>query len=217
MSAKKSRIGIVGLWHLGCTLSACWAGLGHEVVGFDADPARSDVPSLAALIDRLEAPRALWLMLPSGEPTEHALVEALASLSTGDVLVEGANSNFHDSVRRAQLCAERGVEFVDAGVSGGIWGLEVGFCLMVGGNPHAVSRVEPLFTALAPEGGYAHVGAAGAGHYTKMVHNGIEYAMLQAAAANGWIDRQRCITESLTSIARAGWIPSPSQSSAVEA
>ncbi|MCC6236587.1 MAG: decarboxylating 6-phosphogluconate dehydrogenase [Dehalococcoidia bacterium] len=174
------QLGLVGLGRMGAGIAERLRRAGHEVVGFDADPARSDVPSLAALIDRLETPRALWLMLPSGEPTEHALLEALSHLSPGDVLIEGANSNFHDSVRRAQLCAERGVEFVDAGVSGGIWGLEVGFCLMVGGTREAVSRVEPLFRALAPEGGYAHVGAAGAGHYTKMVHNGIEYAMLQA-------------------------------------
>ncbi len=153
---------------------------GHEVVGFDADPGRSDVPSLAALVDQLAAPRALWLMLPSGEPTEQAFLQALTLLSSGDVLIEGANSNFHDSVRRAQMAAERGVDFIDAGVSGGVWGLEVGFCMMVGGAPAAVSRIEPMFRALAPEDGFAHVGPAGAGHYTKMVHNGIEYALLQA-------------------------------------
>lgn len=174
------QLGLVGLGRMGAGIAERLRRAGHEVVGFDADPSRSDVPSLVALIERLETPRTLWLMLPSGDPTEHALLEALTRLNPGDVVIEGANSNFHDSVRRAQLAAERGVQFIDAGVSGGIWGLEVGFCLMVGGNREAVARVEPLFIALAPEGGYAHVGAAGAGHYTKMVHNGIEYALLQA-------------------------------------
>lgn len=155
---------------------------GHEVVGFDADPARTDVPSLAALIAALEAPRVVWLMLPSGEPTEHAFLEALEHLQPGDVVIEGANSNYRDSVRRAALATPRGVHFIDAGVSGGIWGLQVGFCLMVGGSREGVALVEPLFRALAPVDGYAHVGAAGAGHYTKMVHNGIEYALLQSYA-----------------------------------
>ena len=155
---------------------------GHEVVSFDADPAKSDVDSLAALVARLEPPRVVWLMLPSGDPTEQAVTEALSLLDAGDVLVEGANSYFRDSVRRAATAQARGVRFIDAGVSGGIWGLTEGFCLMVGGAPEAVALVEPAFRTLAPVDGYAHVGAAGAGHYTKMVHNGIEYGLLQAYA-----------------------------------
>jgi 6-phosphogluconate dehydrogenase len=155
---------------------------GHEVIGFDVDPARSDVASLTALIARLEAPRVVWLMLPSGDPTEQAVTECLSLLQPGDVIVEGANSYFRDSVRRAAAARERGVHFVDAGVSGGVWGLSEGFCLMVGGAPEAVAIVEPAFRTLAPTDGYAHVGAAGAGHYAKMVHNGIEYGLLQAYA-----------------------------------
>ncbi len=176
------KLGLVGLGRMGAGIAERLRRAGHEVVGFDADPARSDVPSLAALIEALAPPRVVWLMLPSGDPTEQALVKAIAGLEAGDVLIEGANSNFHDSVRRAELAAARGVHFIDAGVSGGIWGLQIGFCMMVGGTPAAVSIAEPLFRALAPEDGYAHVGPAGAGHYTKMVHNGIEYALLQSYA-----------------------------------
>lgn len=176
------KLGLVGLGRMGAGIAERLRRADHEVLGFDADPARSDVPSLPALIEALAPPRVVWLMLPSGDPTEQAVRTALEHLQAGDVLIEGANSNFHDSVRRAELAATRGVHFIDAGVSGGIWGLEVGFCLMVGGAPAGVAIAEPLFRALAPVDGYAHVGAAGAGHYTKMVHNGIEYALLQSYA-----------------------------------
>jgi 6-phosphogluconate dehydrogenase len=176
------KLGLVGLGRMGAGIAERLRRDGHEVVGFDADPARSDVASLAALVARLEPPRVVWLMLPSGDPTEQAVTEALSLLSAGDVLVEGANSYFRDSVRRAGTAQAAGVRFIDAGVSGGIWGLTEGFCLMVGGAPEAVALVEPAFRTLAPVDGYAHVGAAGAGHYTKMVHNGIEYGLLQAYA-----------------------------------
>jgi 6-phosphogluconate dehydrogenase len=176
------KLGLVGLGRMGAGIAERLRRAGHEVVGFDADPVRSDVASLPALIETLAPPRVVWLMLPSGEPTEQAIIEALARLEAGDVLIEGANSNFHDSVRRAELASVRGVHFIDAGVSGGIWGLQIGFCLMVGGAPEGVAVAEPLFRALAPVDGYAHVGVAGAGHYTKMVHNGIEYALLQSYA-----------------------------------
>ena len=176
------KLGLVGLGRMGAGIAERLRRDGHEVVGYDADPARSDVESLAALVARLEPPRVVWLMLPSGEPTEQAVGECLSLLESGDVIVEGANSYFRDSVRRASTAHDRGVRFVDAGVSGGVWGLTEGFCLMVGGTPEAVALVEPAFRALAPPGGYAHVGAPGAGHYTKMVHNGIEYGLLQAYA-----------------------------------
>ncbi|MSP21733.1 MAG: decarboxylating 6-phosphogluconate dehydrogenase [Dehalococcoidia bacterium] len=176
------KLGLVGLGRMGAGIAERLRRDGHEVVGFDADPAKSDVDSLAALIARLEAPRVVWLMLPSGDQTEHAVAEALMLLDAGDVLVDGANSYFRDSVRRAAAAHARGVRFIDAGVSGGIWGLKEGFCLMVGGAPEAVALVEPAFRTLAPVDGYAHVGHPGAGHYTKMVHNGIEYGLLQAYA-----------------------------------
>ncbi len=176
------KLGLVGLGRMGAGIAERLRRADHEVVGFDADPARSDVASLPALIEALPSPRVVWLMLPSGDPTEQAVVTALAHLEAGDVLIEGANSNFHDSVRRAELAASRGVHFIDAGVSGGIWGLQIGFCMMVGGAPEGIAIAEPLFKTLAPEDGYAHVGPAGAGHYTKMVHNGIEYALLQSYA-----------------------------------
>jgi 6-phosphogluconate dehydrogenase len=121
-------------------------------------------------------------MIPAGEPTEKALQEVLGLLEPGDVVVDGGNSNFRDSKRRCLEAAERGVQFVDAGVSGGIWGLQVGYCLMVGGTPEAVAVVEPAFKTLAPEDGYAHVGAPGAGHFAKMIHNGVEYGLMQAYA-----------------------------------
>jgi len=155
---------------------------GHEVVGYSLNSALSDVPSLDELIERLPAPRVVWLMVPAGDATEQTLEHLAASLSSGDVVVDGGNSNFRHSMRKAALFAERGIDFVDAGTSGGIGGLEEGYCLMVGGTPEAVGRIQPALTTLAPENGWAHVGPSGAGHFVKMVHNGIEYGLLQAYA-----------------------------------
>ena len=139
--------------------------------------------SLAELVGQLEPPRVVWLMIPAGDPTEDAFQELLGLLARGDVIVDGGNSNFRDSQRRhARGGASTGIRFVDAGVSGGIWGLEVGYCLMVGGDDEAVAMVEPAFRTLAPADGYAHVGPSGAGHFVKMVHNGIEYGLMQAYA-----------------------------------
>jgi 6-phosphogluconate dehydrogenase len=131
-------------------------------------------------VAKLDAPRAVWLMVPSGDATEESVKEVAGLLQRGDLVVDGGNSYFRDSMRRGAELAERGLQFVDAGVSGGIWGLENGYCLMVGGNDEAVGRIEPALKTLAPEGGYEHVGPVGAGHFVKMVHNGIEYAMLEA-------------------------------------
>ena len=138
--------------------------------------------SLEELVGSLEAPRVVWLMIPAGDPTEQALAEVLDLVEPGDVVVDGGNSNFRDTKRRFVTAAERGVHYVDAGVSGGIWGLKVGYCIMVGGAPEPVALVEPAFRTLAPEDGYAHVGPSGAGHFAKMVHNGIEYGLMQAYA-----------------------------------
>ena len=176
------KLGMIGLGRMGAGLSERLRSGGHEVVGFDRDPELSDVDSLAELVKRLPAPRVGWMMVPAGEPTEDT-VKALADLlDAGDIVVDGGNSNYRDSIRRADELSERGIEFLDAGTSGGIWGLELGFCLMVGGSAEAFAPVEPAFATLAPEGGYAHVGPVGAGHFTKMVHNGIEYGMMQAYA-----------------------------------
>jgi 6-phosphogluconate dehydrogenase len=135
------------------------------------------------VVAMLNPPRIVWLMVPAGDPTEQSMLEFAALLSSGDTIVDGGNSNFHDSKRRHQLMKDRGINFVDAGISGGIWGLTNGYGTMVGGEPDAVKHLEPIFTALAPpEGGYVHCGPPGAGHYTKMVHNGIEYGLMQAYA-----------------------------------
>ncbi|MEE8362613.1 MAG: decarboxylating 6-phosphogluconate dehydrogenase [Dehalococcoidia bacterium] len=176
------KIGMVGLGRMGAGLSERLRRGGHEVVGYDRDPDISDVESLEALIGSLEAPRVVWVMVPAGGPTEATVREVGALLSPGDIVVEGGNSMYRDSIRRSEELARLGVKFLDAGTSGGIWGLEVGFCLMIGGPADAFETVEPIFATLAPENGYMHMGPAGSGHYTKMVHNGIEYGMLQAYA-----------------------------------
>jgi 6-phosphogluconate dehydrogenase len=155
---------------------------GLDVVGYDRAPDHADVPSLEALVEALPTPRVVWVMLPAGPPTQQTLDALLGLLDPKDVVVEGGNSNFRDSVARAKAFAERGVGYVDAGVSGGVWGLTEGFCLMVGGEDAHVAAARPFFDALAPEGGFVHAGESGAGHFTKMVHNGIEYGLMQAYA-----------------------------------
>ncbi|MGZ4358682.1 MAG: phosphogluconate dehydrogenase (NAD(+)-dependent, decarboxylating) [Gaiellaceae bacterium] len=175
------RLGMVGLGRMGAGMTERLRRAGHEVMTFDPK-VESTAGSLAELVGQLEAPRTLWLMIPAGEITERAFQELLGQASAGDTIVDGGNSNFRESQRRFVEAQGKGIHFVDAGVSGGVWGLEVGFCLMVGGELEAVARIEPIFKALAPEDGYAHVGAAGAGHFVKMVHNGIEYGLMQAYA-----------------------------------
>jgi 6-phosphogluconate dehydrogenase len=175
------KLGMVGLGRMGAGMSERLRRAGHEVMTFDPK-VESTAGSLAELVAQLEPPRTLWLMIPAGEITERAFQELLGEVSEGDTIVDGGNSNFRESQRRFAKARAKGVHFVDAGVSGGIWGLEVGFCLMVGGEPEPVARIEPILKALAPEDGYAHVGPAGAGHFVKMVHNGIEYGLMQAYA-----------------------------------
>jgi 6-phosphogluconate dehydrogenase len=152
---------------------------GHEVQTYDPK-VESTAGSLKELASQLAAPRGVWLMIPAGKVTEDAFQELLGILEPGDTIVDGGNSNFRDSQRRHADAAKHDLHFVDAGVSGGIWGLRVGFCLMVGGEDEPVGRLEPIFRTLAPEEGYAHVGPSGAGHFVKMVHNGIEYGLMQA-------------------------------------
>ena len=176
------RIGLAGLGRMGGGIRERLRRHGHEVVGYDLDPGLRDVDSLEALVAALAPPRTVWLMLPAGEPTGEAFEALSGLLAAGDLLIEGGNSRYTDSIRRASAASERGLRFLDCGVSGGVWGLEEGYCLMVGGAAGAFADAEPLFAALAPEGGYAHVGPSGAGHYVKMVHNGIEYGLMQAYA-----------------------------------
>jgi 6-phosphogluconate dehydrogenase len=176
------KLAMVGLGRMGANMAERLRGAGHEVIGFDHNPEVSEVGSLDELVARLDAPRVTWVMVPSGEPTE-STIEALSTLlSPGDLVVDGGNSNFRDSMRRAEALHAKGLLFCDAGTSGGIWGLQEGYCLMVGGKDDAVALLEPALAALAPENGYAHVGPAGAGHFTKMVHNGIEYGLMAAYA-----------------------------------
>ncbi len=185
------RLAMVGLGRMGGNMPRRLLRDGHEVVAWDrsadavtelASQGAEGAKDLADLVSRLKTPRLVWLMVPSGAPVDQTIEQLLPGLSRGDIVIDGGNSNFHDTMRRGTALQQRGIEFVDAGTSGGIWGLELGYCLMVGGSKAAVTRAEPVFRSLAPEGGYAHVGPTGAGHYVKMVHNGIEYGMLQAYA-----------------------------------
>ena len=176
------KVGIVGLGRMGAGIAERLRRHDHQVVGYDRDPAVSEVAGYPDLLTALPPPRVVWLMVPAGAPTQSVIDDLSPLLAAGDILVDGGNSYYKDSVRRAAQLSEHGLQFLDVGTSGGIWGLEEGFCLMVGGPPDNFATVEPLLRALAPEQGYAHVGPAGAGHYTKMIHNGIEYGMLQSYA-----------------------------------
>jgi len=175
------QLGMIGLGRMGANMTKRLAERGHDMKTYDPG-VESTASTLEDLRDQLAAPRSFWMMVPAGKITEDTFATLLGAASPGDVVVDGGNSNFRDSQRRHAMAKERGVGFVDAGVSGGIWGLEVGYCLMVGGEDESVAQVEPVFRDLAPENGYAHVGGPGAGHFVKMVHNGIEYGLMQAYA-----------------------------------
>lgn len=185
------ELGFIGLGKMGMNMVTRLRRDQHRVVVYD----RSNElikqaegqgcvgsSSLADLVSKLSAPRSIWVMVPSGAPTEETIQAVAALLQPGDTIIDGGNTRFHDDVRRATELKTRGLHYVDAGTSGGIWGLKVGYCLMVGGEEAPVKRLEPVFKTLAPENGWAHVGAVGAGHYVKMVHNGIEYSMMQGYA-----------------------------------
>jgi 6-phosphogluconate dehydrogenase len=175
------QLGMVGLGRMGSGMTDRLRQAGHDVKTFDPG-VESTAGSLEKLAGQLDAPRHVWLMIPAGEITENAFRELLGILEQGDAIVDGGNSNFRDSQRRAAEAAERGLYFVDCGVSGGIWGLREGFALMAGGDAEPIGRLQPILEALAPEGGYAHVGPSGAGHFVKMIHNGVEYGLMQAYA-----------------------------------
>jgi 6-phosphogluconate dehydrogenase len=185
------RIGFIGLGRMGANMVRRLLRDGHDVVAYNRSPEKTKEiategadPSfdIKELVSKLAAPRFVWIMVPAGDATEAQIRELMADLSPGDTIIDGGNTNFHDDVRRHAMLAEKGLKYVDAGVSGGIWGLANGFCLMVGGDRDAVEPLEPVFRSLAPEDGYLHTGGPGSGHYVKMIHNGIEYGMMQAYA-----------------------------------
>src|SRR5436309_5779977 len=174
------KVGMVGLGRMGGNMAERLRRQGHTVETYARTAPERTADSLVELAGRLEQPRVVWLMIPAGTPTENAFQTLLPLLEDGDIVVDGGNSNFRDSQRRAAKAKEKGVLFLDAGVSGGVWGLEEGYCVMVGGDAEGFEQIEPLLQSLTEEGGYAHMGVSGAGHFVKMVHNGIEYGMMQA-------------------------------------
>jgi 6-phosphogluconate dehydrogenase len=180
------HIGIIGLGKMGANMRTRLREAGIEVTGFDRNPDVTDVPSTDALIAALPAPRLVWLMVPAGEITDSVIQELAEKLEAGDLVIDGGNSRFTEDYKHGAQLAEKGVNYIDAGVSGGVWGLKNGYGLMVGGKADQVERAMPVFDALRPEGpreeSFVHAGEIGAGHYAKMVHNGIEYALMQAYA-----------------------------------
>jgi 6-phosphogluconate dehydrogenase len=183
------ELGMIGLGRMGANMTERLVQGGHRVISYDRSPEAIQrvvdkgavgAHSLADFVKQLSLPRVIWLMVPSGNPVDETIEQLLPNLSKGDILIDGGNSNYKDSIRRAEKLKSQGFHFVDAGTSGGIWGLQVGYCMMVGGEKPIVDRLAPIFKTLAPPDGYAHVGPNGAGHFVKMVHNGIEYGMLQA-------------------------------------
>jgi 6-phosphogluconate dehydrogenase len=185
------RIGFIGLGRMGANMVRRLLRDKHEIVAYNrtaektkeiAGEGADAAFSIEELVSKLQKPRAVWIMVPAGDATEAQIEELLEHLEPGDTIIDGGNTNFHDDQRRQPVLKAKGINYVDAGVSGGIWGLANGFCLMVGGEAEPVKRLEPVFLSLAPKDGYLHVGGPGAGHYVKMVHNGIEYGLMQAYA-----------------------------------
>jgi 6-phosphogluconate dehydrogenase len=185
------QLAMIGLGRMGGNMVERLMRNGHELVVFDysADAmakyeklGATKAEDLKKVVAALPSPRIIWIMVPAGDPVDQTIATLRPMLKAGDIIIDGGNSNFHDTIRRGQDLAKDKIELIDSGTSGGVWGLENGYCLMVGGSGGAVKHCEPIFTALAPPDGYAHVGPTGAGHYVKMIHNGIEYGLLQAYA-----------------------------------
>ena len=178
------QIGMIGLGRMGGNMAERLRRAGHEVVGYARSPQNRDVASLKELASRLSAPRTVWIMIPAGPPTRQTISELKGLLEPGDLVIDGGNSHYTEDQAHAKMLGEAGIHFVDVGVSGGVWGLQNGYGLMVGGDDADVNRVMPIFEALKPEGdyGFVHAGKVGAGHFAKMVHNGIEYGIMQAYA-----------------------------------
>jgi 6-phosphogluconate dehydrogenase len=185
------QLAMIGLGRMGGNMTERLMQGGHQVVVFDRSPETIEkyvklgataATAAADVASKLTQPRVVWIMVPAGKPVDDTIAALLPALSKGDVIIDGGNSNFHDTMRRAAELEPKGVHFVDSGTSGGIWGLENGYCLMIGASPEAFALCEPIFKSLAPADGYAHVGPPGSGHYVKMIHNGIEYGALQAYA-----------------------------------
>lgn len=185
------ELGFIGLGKMGMNMVTRLRHGNHRVVVFDRSPdlvtqaegvGCLGSSSLADLVSKLNAPRTVWVMVPSGAPTEETVYTVASLLQAGDTIIDGGNTRFHDDVRRAADLKKRNIHYVDVGTSGGIWGLKIGYCLMIGGDHEVVNRLAPIFSTLAPEQGWAHVGPVGAGHYVKMVHNGIEYSLMQGYA-----------------------------------
>jgi 6-phosphogluconate dehydrogenase len=194
------KLGMVGLGRMGSGMTERLRRDGHEVMTYDPR-VESTAASLAELASQLDPPRAVWMMVPSGQITQETFDELVGIVEADDVIVDGGNSNWHDSQARHAVARERGVHFVDVGVSGGIWGLDLGFCLMAGGDDEPVSRLTPILESLAPENGWAHVGEPGAGHFVKMIHNGIEYGLMQAYAEGFEIMHRSAFSLDLSEIA----------------
>jgi len=185
------QLAMIGLGRMGGNMTERLMRDKHQVVVFDRSPEAIQkyvtlgavgASSPADIVAKLSAPRVAWIMVPAGKPVDDTIAALLPGLSKGDVIIDGGNSNFHDSMRRAAELAPKGIHFVDSGTSGGIWGLENGYCLMIGASDEAFALCEPIFKSLAPPDGYGHMGPPGSGHYVKMIHNGVEYGMLQAYA-----------------------------------
>ncbi|MBC8161237.1 MAG: decarboxylating 6-phosphogluconate dehydrogenase [Roseiflexaceae bacterium] len=194
------NIGITGLGRMGAGMARRWLRKGHRVIGHNRTAAVAEeiaadglevAYSLEELVAKLPAPRAVWVMLPSGKITDDAVMHLASLMEPGDTIIDSGNTNFNDDMRRAETLKAKGINYIDQGTSGGIWGLELGFCLMVGGEAAAVKPLEQAFVDLAPEDGYLHCGPVGSGHYVKMVHNGVEYGMMQAYAEGFEIMRTR--------------------------
>ncbi len=185
------EIGFVGLGKMGMNMVERLRRDNHRIVAYDLDAAKlkevssfgaTGVGTLKELVAKLTPPRGVWVMVPAGEPTESTINQLAGLMQPGDAIIDGGNTNFHDDVRRSAVLAKSGIHHVDAGTSGGIWGLKIGYCLMIGGEQEIFRRYEPIFKTLAPPNGYGYMGKSGAGHYVKMIHNGIEYGLMQAYA-----------------------------------